>query len=44
MEDMLGRLLQRIGGIETVERLAALSGSRPGRVAGAGARARPVRS
>src|SRR6478672_7598313 len=27
MEDMLGRLLPRIGGIETVERLAALSGS-----------------
>lgn len=27
MEDMLGRLLPRIGGTETVERLAALSGS-----------------
>ena len=27
MEDILDRVLSRIGGIETVERLAALSGS-----------------
>ena len=41
MEDILGRLLPRIGGIEAVERLAALSGSD---FTGGGARARPVRS